>query len=115
MVVLVKLSTLINYSFIAQSFLQELEAERTKLITEVTTNKRKMQELEDNLLHHLTSAQGSLVEDESLIETLTITKQTALEVNEKLSTAAETGARINTAREEFRPGLTLWTCEHFNE
>ena len=34
---------------------QELEAERTKLMEDVTGNKRKMQELEDNLLYKLTS------------------------------------------------------------
>ena len=34
---------------------QELEAERTKLMEDVTANKRKMQELEDNLLYKLTS------------------------------------------------------------
>lgn len=34
---------------------QELEAERVKLMEEVTANKRKMKELEDNLLYRLTS------------------------------------------------------------
>ena len=33
----------------------ELEAERVKLMEEVTANKRKMKELEDNLLYRLTS------------------------------------------------------------
>ena len=39
---------------------QELEAERVKLMEEVTANKRKMSELEDNLLYRLTSTQVSL-------------------------------------------------------
>lgn len=58
----------------------EMEAERTQLIKDVTANRRKIQELEANLLHKLTTIQGSLVEDVSLIQVLNITKTTATEV-----------------------------------
>lgn len=58
----------------------ELEAERTQLIMDVTANRRKMQELESNLLQKLTTIEGSLVEDVSLIQVLNVTKATATEV-----------------------------------
>jgi len=69
------------------------------------SNKRKMQELETNLLQKLTSIQGSLVDDDSVIEVLNITKATAADVSEKLTVAADTEIKINIAREEFRPSM----------
>ncbi|XP_049799902.1 dynein axonemal heavy chain 8-like [Schistocerca nitens] len=92
---------------------RELETERTALITDVTANKRKMQELEANLLYKLTTVQGSLVDDETVIEVLNVTKNTAAEVREKLTVAAETEVKINTAREEFRPVATRGSVLYF--
>ncbi|XP_060805314.1 dynein axonemal heavy chain 8 [Amyelois transitella] len=91
----------------------EMEAERTQLIKDVTANRRKMQELEANLLHKLTTIQGSLVEDVSLIQVLNITKSTATEVKEKLDVAKETEIKINLAREEFRPVATRGSVLYF--
>lgn len=80
----------------------DLEAERVALFESVMTNQRSMKELESTLLHRLTSTEGSLVDDEALIDVLQETKSTAESVNEKLKVSALTEKKITAAREEFR-------------
>lgn len=92
---------------------RELETERTNLIKDVTANRRKMQELEQNLLYKLTTTKGSLLDDETVIGVLNTTKTTANEVKEKLSIAKETEIKINLAREEFRPVATRGSVLYF--
>ncbi|XP_073975032.1 dynein axonemal heavy chain 1 [Rhodnius prolixus] len=80
----------------------ELESERVALFESVIKNQRRMKELESNLLHRLTSSEGSLVDDEALIDVLQVTKATSEEVNAKLIVSEETEQKIMKAREEFR-------------
>ena len=82
---------------------QELEQQRVALLEEVNSYKKKIKQLEDDLLWRLSNSKGDLLDDPELIGVLANTKQTAQEVNEKLANASETNKKITDACEEFRP------------
>lgn len=92
---------------------RELEAERIKLLEDVLMNKRKMKDLEDNLLYRLTTTKGSLVDDPDIVDVLNVTKTTSIDVRQKLQVAAETSDKIDHAREEFRPVATRGSIMYF--
>ena len=81
----------------------ELQEERTKLLQEVNSYKKKIMELQDDLLFRLANCTGSLLDDPDIIDVLNVTKKTSAEVQEKLKNAREAETRITTACEEFRP------------
>ena len=70
-------------------------------VSEVTTNKKMLKSLEDDLLYRLANSTGNLLDDTSLIEVLQNTKETSTDVNAKLEVAVQTDRRISAAREEY--------------
>ena len=48
----------------------ELEEQKSKLILEAAENKRQLKEIEDTILYLLKNASGNILDDETLIDTL---------------------------------------------
>ncbi|XP_060775597.1 dynein axonemal heavy chain 2 [Neoarius graeffei] len=81
----------------------ELEEQKDSLVINIASGKRKLQELEDEILRLLNEATGSLLDDVQLVNTLQTSKVTATEVSEQLQTSEQTEIKIDTAREGYRP------------
>ncbi|KAI9004259.1 dynein heavy chain and region D6 of dynein motor-domain-containing protein [Gaertneriomyces semiglobifer] len=81
----------------------ELEEQKNSLVVNVAAAKRKLADLEDEILHLLSTAQGSLLDDEKLVLTLQSSKATAEQVAQQLNVSEQTEKRIDIAREAYRP------------
>ncbi|XP_072544049.1 dynein axonemal heavy chain 2 [Salminus brasiliensis] len=81
----------------------ELEEQKDSLVINIASGKRKLQELEDEILRLLNEATGSLLDDVQLVNTLQTSKITATEVSDQLETSEQTEIKIDTAREAYRP------------
>ncbi|EDL10501.1 mCG120758 [Mus musculus] len=81
----------------------ELEEQKDSLVINIAAGKRKLKELEDEILRLLNEATGSLLDDVQLVNTLQTSKITATEVTEQLETSETTEINIDLAREAYRP------------
>ncbi|KAK2155716.1 hypothetical protein LSH36_233g08055 [Paralvinella palmiformis] len=81
----------------------QLEEEKDSLVINIASGKKKLQQLEDEILRLLNEAQGSLLDDEQLVNTLQTSKATSQDVKEQLATAEQTEIKIDAAREGYRP------------
>lgn len=81
----------------------ELEEQKDSLVLNIAAGKKKLVELESEILRLLNEAQGSLLEDEALVNTLQVSKATSSSVSEQLQVAEQTEQKIDKAREAYRP------------
>eukprot|EP00959_Pyramimonas_sp_CCMP1952_P213225 4461314-Pyramimonas_sp.AAC.1 len=68
--------------------------------------KKELKEIEDKILFMLSNAQGNILDDEELINTLAQSKITSNEISQKVLEAEETEKTIDETREKYRPVAT---------
>ena len=90
-----------------------LEEQKSELTVRVAAGKRKLVDLEDEILRLLSESTGSLLEDIELVNTLQVSKVTSEEVNQQLKVAEETEVKIDAAREGYRPAAIRSSIAYF--
>ena len=89
-------------STIVANEMPALEKQNAELTIRVAVGKKKLVDLEDEILRLLSETQGSLLESADLVDTLQKSKVTSNDVSCQLREAEDTAAQISTKREEFR-------------
>jgi dynein heavy chain len=72
-----------------------------------------LKSLEDDLLSRLSSAGENILGDTALVENLETTKRTAAEIEQKVAEAKITSAKIDKARELYRPAAARASLLYF--
>ena len=92
----------------------DLQEEKNRLIVLSAENRRKLKELEDQILQVLSSSEGNILEDETAIQVLNSSKDLSNEIKEKQAVAEETEKQIDATRAGYKPVAfhtsTLFFC-----
>ena len=86
----------------------ELEEQRQELVITSAENKKRLKEIEDKILHVLSSSEGNILEDATAIQILSEAKVVSNEIEEKQKVAEVTQREIEAARAQYV------TCGQYN-
>ena len=81
----------------------ELEAQKQEMLQQEEAFKVQLAELEDSLLSALSEAEGDILENTQLIESLTNTKKLAAQIGESLALSAKASVELDSKRDAYRP------------
>ncbi|KAH8046927.1 dynein light chain binding protein [Aureococcus anophagefferens] len=79
----------------------------------MSADKKKLAEIEAEILRRLSEAKGNILDDEELINTLADSKKFSTMINERLEAAEVTKQEINEAREAYRTVATRGSIIYF--
>jgi dynein heavy chain len=82
---------------------RELEVQRQQLVIDDAENQRQLKDIEDKILHMLKNAEGNILDDEVLINTLADSKKTSNIIEEKVKVAQKTTDKIAKVRAGYVP------------
>ncbi|XP_075260085.1 dynein axonemal heavy chain 6-like isoform X4 [Convolutriloba macropyga] len=91
----------------------DLEEQRNQLIVKINSDKNQLKSIEDNILKQLFNSEGNILDDEQLIKSLNDSKVTSNAITNRLKETEITEAKINTAREKYRPVATRGSVLYF--
>ncbi|OMJ85003.1 hypothetical protein SteCoe_13780 [Stentor coeruleus] len=80
----------------------QTEASRQKCIVENAKCKKDLKSIEDNILNDVSTAEGDILENETLISNLHLSKKTTKEINEQLEKQETIQKSINETRKIYK-------------
>ena len=81
----------------------ELEKAKTEMLQEEEILKIQIASLEKDLLNELASSSGNILENTTLIESLTLTKEKSAAIQEALTKSSEASKELDLQRESYKP------------
>jgi len=81
----------------------DLEARRDELVRQGAANRRRLAEIEDEILRVLSESEGNILDDETAIRTISTAKALGKDIEERETIARATEAEIEDARRAYAP------------
>ena len=81
----------------------ELAEEKERLIVEGAENAKALKDVEDEILHILSTSEGNILEDESAIKALNMSKEISIDIKEKQAVVEVTEKKIDAVRQGYVP------------
>ena len=90
-----------------------VERKNVQLLLQMSADRKKVAELEADILKRLSEAQGNILDDEDLINTLAESKKVSIMIGKRMEAAVVTKQEIDEAREAYRTVATRGSIIYF--